>query len=364
MQLIFFTCILIASVAIRPAYANELIVGINSVTNSPMSEEQEDEFIDQLEKNGVKVIRQGLDANHTRMIVRAYKRGIGTVAMLHAQGNRKHIAPKDPSVGRLWAVGALSDIDVEKSKVAFDSLIGALEAQGVRCVAFELENEINTPRFNGDFPAHGTGRVLGIGDLENTNDTEARTIAAGYRAYVQCLAALKEVRDNSKLNKKTPIISAGLASWGAPKPHSSSGLVEVSLVDTLKYMRVHGLDDVVDGYGVHVYPSSNVRVSLAERIRSLDHDIFPKLSTKWYWLTEWGFPNTSPDCPIDDTARKQVIAIERQVFKEFASQGRLAAIIYYRWWSGPGATKEDRYSVFRCGSLTAAGKMAIMQLKL
>jgi hypothetical protein len=234
MRLIVFVCILIAGLAVRPAFANEVIVGINSVTNRPISEEQQDEFVEQLAKNGVKTIREGLDDSHKHMIVRAYERGIGTVVVLHVQGNHKHTAPKDLSIGRLWAVGALSDADVEKSKASFASQIAALEAQGVRFTAVELENEINTPRFNGDFPAHGSGRVLGIRDLENPNDPEARTIAAGYRAYVQCLAALKEVRDHSNLNKTTPIISAGLASWGPPRPHSSSKLVEVSLPDTLR----------------------------------------------------------------------------------------------------------------------------------
>jgi ABC-type uncharacterized transport system substrate-binding protein len=62
---IVFACILIASLAVRPASANEVIVGINAVTNHPMSEEQQDEFIEQLRKNGVKTIRQGLDDNHT-----------------------------------------------------------------------------------------------------------------------------------------------------------------------------------------------------------------------------------------------------------------------------------------------------------
>jgi len=115
MRLIVFAFILIASLAVRPASANEVIVGINSVTNHPMSAEQQDEFIEQLRKNGVKTIREGLDDNHTHMIVRAYERGIGTVVILHVQGNHEHTAPKDPSVGRLWAAHRDSTVTFQRT---------------------------------------------------------------------------------------------------------------------------------------------------------------------------------------------------------------------------------------------------------
>lgn len=47
----------------------------------------------------------------------------------------------------------------------------------------------------------------------------------------------------------------------------------------------------------------------------------------------------------------------RSVFKHFVDQGRLGAIIYYDWLGTPG-TKQF-FAVYRCGALTAAGKLAL-----
>jgi hypothetical protein len=47
--------------------------------------------------------------------------------------------------------------------------------------------------------------------LKNPNDQEGRTIAASSKAYLHGLAALKELRDHSKLNGTTPLLLAGLA---------------------------------------------------------------------------------------------------------------------------------------------------------
>jgi hypothetical protein len=64
---------------------------------------------------------------------------------------------------------------------------------------------------------------------------------------------LKSARDASKLNRTTPILSAGLADWGLPRPHPGSKLDEVSIPDTIAFLRQNGLDKLADGYGVHVY---------------------------------------------------------------------------------------------------------------
>jgi hypothetical protein len=47
----------------------------------------------------------------------------------------------------------------------------------VKLVAIELGDEFNTPTFNGDFILPGSGRVLGISDLEG------RLAAAFYYAW-------------------------------------------------------------------------------------------------------------------------------------------------------------------------------------
>ena len=47
---------------------------------------------------------------------------------------------------------------------------------------------------------------------------------------------------------------------------------------------------------------------------------------------------------------------EREAFKTFVNEGRLAAAIYYNWESKHGF---EYPSIFRCGVLTEAGKVAL-----
>ncbi|MEO6841390.1 MAG: hypothetical protein ABI192_11550 [Bradyrhizobium sp.] len=52
---------------------------------------------------------------------------------------------------------------------------------------------------------------------------------------------------------------------------------------------------------------------------------------------------------------------ERNAFKQFAGQGRLAAAIYF-FWSGSPGDRENKGAVFRCNALTDAGKLALSPL--
>ena len=139
---------------------------------------------------------------------------------------------------------------------------------GVRLAAFELGNEINTSRFNGDLKNPGSGRELRLADLNDPKDSEASAVARGYRAYVRVMAALKDLRDHSKLNQHAPIISAGLAQKLA------SAQVEVNLRDTIEFFRKNGVDKLVDGYGIHIYPNGDPKRPVSARIASLDEDMF------------------------------------------------------------------------------------------
>jgi hypothetical protein len=108
-----------------------------------------------------------------------------------------------------WSDVPLSECDPYGFTAAFKPVLDQLEAAGVRLAGLELGNEPNNPRFNGDLPNPGSGRVLGLADLNNPRDPEGPAIAAGFRIYIQVAAALKEIRDHSKLNQQTPIVAAG-----------------------------------------------------------------------------------------------------------------------------------------------------------
>jgi len=347
--------------AAHAVQAGNVVVGVNTVGIERMNEQQQDAFVEQLRENGVKVVRLGMDEKYTHFITRAYERGIGTVAIVFPWFGSEKIArmrPSDLSKGLIWGQAAFSTIDPEAFRTWFRARLTALEAAGVRLTAFEFGNEINTAGYDGDFPLEATGRELGLSDLNNPTDREGAAIAAGYRVYLKALAELKHVRDASRLNQMTPIISAGLADSGPPgkRPHAKTD--GVSIPDTLQFLRQNGLDELVDGYGVHFYPSNpDPNTPVSERVNGLrERALALCTSAKPCWLTEWGFANRDLSCPIHDETRVKLIQTEREAFKTFVKQGRLTAIIYYNWTALPGF---EAQAIFRCGALTDAGKLAL-----
>jgi hypothetical protein len=328
-----------------------------------MNQQQQDALLDQLQKSGVKTIRLGLDPKLTGFLIRASQREISAIVIVPFQGTGAHIRPVNRALGLNWSVDALSDADPVKFHAYLTAQLAPLEAAGVQLAALELCNEINSPGFNGDFPASGTGRVFSMSDLNLAADDETRAIAAGYRAYLKLLAVLKDVRDKTTVNRKPPILSAGLADPGLPGPYPGRKQDGVSIAGTIWYMRQYGLDKLVDGYGVHVYPSGDPSIPLANRVKTLEQDTFAvcTVGVKPCWLSEWGFTNANESCPIDDHVRVQLIETMRTVYRKFADQGRLSAILYYSW-SGHLNVNESHEALIRCGTLTDAVKRALLPM--
>lgn len=362
---ILTACILLDTLATQTAQRSNVVVGVNTVGVERMNEQQQDAFVEQLRENGVKVVRLGMDEKYTHFITRAYERGIGTVAVVFpwfGSEKKARMRPSDLSKGLIWGQAAFSTIDPEAFRAWFNARLTALESAGVRLTAVEFGNEINTAGYDGDFPLEATERELGLSDLNNPHDREGVAIAAGYRVYLKALAELKRVRDASKLNRTTPIISAGLADSGPPGKRPKAQQDGVSIPDILDFLRQSGLDDLVDGYGIHFYPpNQDPNVPVSDRIKSLNERAFARCTlAKPCWLTEWGFPNNDLSCPIRDETRKRLFQTEREALETSVRQGKLAAIIVYNWKSQPGY---EAPSIFRCGALTEAGKAAIAPMQ-
>ena len=339
--ILIFNAVRFSALPIFAAQPNKVVVGVNIWNEGYLSKTAQDAELKQMAENGVKTIRTGLLANNVDFIINTHRHGIGTVAILFPFPGKKS-----------WSDVTLSEMKPEQLTEKVKPLLEKLEMAGVRLTAIELGNEINTSRFNSDLPDPGSGRELRLSDLKNPNDPEGSRVAAGYLAYVRVLAALKDLRDHSKLNQQTPIISAGLAQKLGTKQ------VEVNLVDTIEFRRLNGMDKLVDGYGVHVYPSGDLNRSVSARIASLEEGIFAECTrTKPCWMTEWGFGNSDESCPFVDGTRVKLIQSFRSALEHFASQERLAGIIYYDWTEVPG--KPDSWAIFRCGALTNAGKLAL-----
>jgi hypothetical protein len=375
--IVVFACALLSSLAIPRSLASNVIVGANVVAVDQASDQDRDALIEQLKPYGVKTIRMSLGGHgdrYTSFAIKAYQHGISAVIFVDpCDGNtKKHALPPDASAGRPWGLSALSDADPDGFRMVFSAQLATLEAAGVKVTAFELGNELNTPRFNADFrPEQISGRVLGLSDLNNPADPEAHTVATGYRAYIKIMAVLKDLLGHSKLNQKTPVLSGMSADWGKPQDRKPGSHFPdaVSIPDSIEFLRQNGLDHLADGYGVHTYPSDDPHLTVSARIALLENRgvlSACRQGTKPCWMTEWGFNNTSQSCPINDKARTQVIQAERDAFKQFVEQGRLAAILFYSWsgvlpfsWDHNPNRKADVGAIYRCGALTDAGKLAL-----
>jgi hypothetical protein len=370
--ILLLTLLLFFALTPRRAEAQTAIVGVNVVGVDLASKQTKDDLLAQLQRYGVNTVRTSLGGHgegYTDFVIEAYQRGIGAVIFVGPTAgstNNAHALPPDKAAGRPWGIAALSDADAEGFKKWFGDELTKLEAAGVHATAFELGNELNTPRFNADFgPDKIPGRVLGLKDLENLNDDEARAVADGYRQYVKIMEALKDVRDHSKLNRATPILS-GMSALMA------KGREAASIPDSMQFLRQNGLDKLADGYAVHVYPDGNPRLTAAVRALQLEqYGIMSECrkDTKPCWLTEWGFPNGSTACPLDDAGRAQAVQAERAAFKQYVAQGRLKAILYYSWsgvvpfnWEPADKNNNDPYNIFRCGALSDSGKKAVAPL--
>ena len=266
----------------------------------------------------------------------------------------------------MWQLPGLTRSNPVAFRSNFESLLGRLEESGIVLVAFELGNEINWAGFNADFPLPGKGKVLGSEEL--LVDPEGRQIAKGFLQYLKSLGALREVRDRSKLNRDTPIISAGLADLSGTNWTTTTKADAVSVDATLNFLRANGLDILVDGYGLHSYPSVRNPGSVADAAMRLAHmesnglkQCRPGASPdgKPCWFTEWGFNNVGDACPVDDAGRVSLVREMRDRFSRLAIQGRLGGLFFYTWQGNVHAQREDRASAYRCGALTQSGRLAI-----
>jgi hypothetical protein len=348
--------------AIAAAPGQSVVFGVNVVNPQRLNAADRERVLDQLQASGVYLIRVPLMPAWSAsdygpaidFIHRAYMRGIKTdliVGLEYREGAQRRPAVSD--MPKMWPSFPLSAADPARFRAILEPLFGRLESMGVTFAALELGNEINWTAFNGDFPIPGEGRVFGRDDL--ATDPEARQIADGFRAYLKTLRVLKDIRDHSRLNRATPIISAGLSDPGFAGPRPGSKLDAVTIGATLDYLRANGLDRLVDAYGVHTYPSP--RTSAAARLGLLERDTLAECRAsgdgKPCWMTEWGLPfKGAAGCSGNDPSRAALMTELIADFRQFERQGRLAALFYYAW-------TDEKYGLYRCGALSKAGRLAL-----
>jgi hypothetical protein len=358
-------CILFCIMNTSHAVGSNLLVGVNVLGEDQIADAEQEALAKQLQDNGVKTIRTGLggkDDRYTNFVITAHRHGIESVVLVNPLVNntRKHFAPADQAANRPWGAQALQDADPEGFGKWFAPELAKLDEAGVHVVAFEVGNELNSSSNNGDFINPGSGHVLTLGDLKNPNDPQGRSVAAGLVAYVRILAAAKDLREQSTLNKTTPILTGTSAWWGEPNQQKYTNMTGSNMTDTIEFLRANGADNIVDGYAVHLYSGATPR-SHAQRLEFLGSGLAAcKSGFKRCWVTEWAFNNADKSCPLDDRTRLRLVQEERDAYKEFAMQSRIAALVYYSWSEEyVGHHERPPGVIFRCGALTSAGKLAL-----
>jgi hypothetical protein len=328
-------------------------VNVNSFQNFDAA--QQETIVQQLVTSGVRCVRTSLrtDDKNIHLAKELQDKGIGLILTPGPEFSpNAPVRPADPK-RQMRSALPLSWADPERSRAFYQSLFDKLDANGIVLEGIELGNEINWTDFNGDFPIPGQGKAFTLEDL--SRDPEAQQVARGFLQYLKVLAALKAVRDHSKLNRRTPIISAGMAGATGGAWQEKLKIDGVSIPATYAYLRAHGLDELVDGYGVHYYPPEvkpGDKAAAVQRLSVLDSKIFPPGNGKPYWLTEWGFPSAATSSEEDQSRTRSVMEM-RAYFLRLFQEGRLRGVFWYVW------NEPDRCSIYRNGALMEAGKLAI-----
>jgi len=354
------------------AQPDKVVVGINMVNPGRFKVEQQNAMLSEMKKAGVRVIRCGVspDDKGLDFAKRVYAQGIkielGVSVQFRDGAPTRQSQPKE--FPGMWSGHPLSYADPDKFRAYFEPLLAKLEEQGIVLAAFELGNEINWTAFNAEFPLPGEGKgVLSLDDLYH--DTEGKQIAKGYLQYLKVLAVLKDIRDHSKLNQHTPVITAGLIDAEQGDIKAGSKVDAASFSATLDFMRANGLDKIVDGYGIHIYPNGNPKAPANQRMHAIDQETFDKecrppgsAAGKPCWITEWGIANRDTSCPGHEENRTMVMRQMLGIFYEYAKEKRIEGLILFTWNSDAWAKQVDKFAMYRCGALTEGGRLAIMPL--
>jgi hypothetical protein len=356
--LLVLVAVMIALAITGRAHAADAVVGVNVIDPYKLSLGEQNAMLQEMKHAGVRVVRASIILNDDGVALaqRLWEQGIKVDWMIYRFGG--------------YAPGGrpLSYTDPEQFRASFAPILAKLEQSGIKLAAFELGNEINLAGYNPDFPPSGRGVQFGLNDLYQ--DPEAQQVAKGYLRYLKVLAVLKDIRDHSRLNQNTPILTAGMATYETdegPLPNGAKSDL-VSANATLDYLRANGLDRLVDAYAVHVYPSGNGPGdprAAADRQARLARFVLARCRPagsadgKPCWLTEWGFNNIDTACPSNDVKRSMLVGEMMNNFRPYVRQGRLVGLLYFSWNNDPGSKTVSPLTVYRCGSLTESGKLSI-----
>jgi hypothetical protein len=273
-------------VPLASAQTRDVVVGVNLV-NGPdqLTPEEQDTILNNMKSAGARVIRAGIDNSEKSLdfAQRVYAHGIKI----------EWIAWGIPSASGNMI---LSSADPERFRTYFEPLRAKLESKGIVLAGLELGNEINWS--NHDLGQSGTGRILTLDDL--SKDPKGQQVAKGYLQYIKLLAVLKDIRDHSKLNQHTPILSAG--SGGTRRKPQGQRCSESQSHDRVLARPRHG---PLRGCLRHSFLSSGKRVTSRPARKSR-----PRL--RRMWLGRWRRKTMLADGMGSAGAQRQILPRQRR----------------------------------------------------
>jgi hypothetical protein len=349
----FLACLLAmlwAFVPVPPAVAEERI-GVNRVNLAWLSRADQERILKEIAASGITHVRLSLSRPMEKSIdaVEIADR-LGLKILLEIQLGNKDYYPRNATprtgFGRIWDVLRLSDLDLDIYRAQLRSALRRIDGMGIRIDAVEPGNEINYSAYNGDLAVYEEPGRRTPRNVSEVADRKA--FDRGLEAYVGAVRITREELRETAHSRDALLISAGLSDIGTGEA-DSRGMERLDPGEFISLLQQRGIDPLVDGYGIHLYPGRKNDAALARYVTAVLDFCKPAGVGRPCWVTEWGIANTARSCPLDDREREAAIRAVRRSFETLMGEGRLNAAFYYDWDTQPV------YSVWRCGVLSPAG---------
>jgi len=214
-------------------------------------------------------------------VTQIHKRGMKILAVVgHSSSDfdpKDYINPKDS--GCQWGTYPLSKINLDKLEHRLRTHFDALKKAGQSVDAFEIDNELDLycndadmPKTS-DFAAHHWQWFL--------TPQQVHTFAAGYAPYLKKFAeVIREYFPQAK------IITCGMSNPSG----NSAPLIQALASFTDASGKTFDYTTLVDGYGSHIYLSSDTTLTAITRATQQltgQAAMLPHVGQKPIWITEW-----------------------------------------------------------------------------
>jgi len=184
--------------------------------------------------------------------------------------------PKEGS-GCSWGTYPLSKINIPKFEQRLRDYFNALQKAGVSVDAFEVGNELDQYCNNADNPTNA--EVAAHHWKFFMTPEQINTFASGYAPFLKAAAGL--------IREYFP--KAQIITFGTSYP-TSAPLIQALANVTDNSGNISDYTQLVDGYGSHLYPTSDTTLNMVQTVTKELIDqaaILPHNDQKPIWITEW-----------------------------------------------------------------------------